>query len=187
VFRVWLLQTLLGDGAPVYEFGCGSGYNLPVLARRDSDRAVVGLDWSSASVEIARQLARTYPNISGRLFDMYEPSRHGSDFVVPGGSIALTVGAMEQLGDRFVPFIAYLQSRFVTCVHVEPIVEWYQVEELPDYLAHSFHVRRGYLSGLPAHLESLRARGEIEIVKSHRVEFGSLFHDGWSMIVWRTI
>lgn len=184
VFRDWLVRTHLGGFDHIFEFGCGSGHNLPVLARANPRTRVVGLDWAEASCEIAERL-RTVAGlrVEGRRFDFFHPD---PSLDVPANSAVLTVGALEQTGTDHVAFIEFLvRKRPRLCVHVEPIVEWYDADNLVDYAAIRFMQARNYLSGLPATLARLEGEGRIEIVKTRRAYFGSLFIEGYSQLMWR--
>lgn len=184
VFRAWLVQTHLTGFDHIFEFGCGSGHNLPVLARANAGARVVGLDWADASCEIAERLrAATGLRIEGRRFDFFHPD---AALEIPDNSAVLTVGALEQTGTDHVAFIDFLvRKRPRLCVHVEPIVEWYDADDLVDYAAIRFMQVRRYLAGLPATLARLEAEGKIEILTERRAHFGSLFIEGYSQLMWR--
>ena len=73
VYRHWLTTTWLQGFDTIFEFGCGSGHNLPALARLTGARQIIGLDWASSSVDIANRLGETTDlNIKGQLFDFFE-------------------------------------------------------------------------------------------------------------------
>jgi hypothetical protein len=71
------------------------------------------------------------------------------------------------------------------CVHIEPMIEMYDVSNLPDYLASWFQSKRGYSSGLISLLEDLSLQGKLEILEVQRLNFGSLMMEGYNLIAWR--
>jgi hypothetical protein len=93
---------------------------------------------------------------------------------------------MEQLGSNFEPFLQYLLSNPVSlCLHLETIKELYDDRYLTDYLALKFDSKRGYLSGFLPRLQELEREGRVEILRAQRIFFGSLYHDSYSLIVWK--
>ena len=69
-------------------------------------------------------------------------------------------------------------------MHLEPIVELYDENDLLDYLAKKFHQKRHYLSGLLPYLKELEAEGRIVIDKVQRMHFGNFNHEGYTVLVW---
>ena len=68
---------------------------------------------------------------------------------------------------------------------MEPLCELYDPDNLVDYVAYRYHKQRGYLDGYLTRLRQLEAEGRIEILKTQRVYFGNLYHEGYSFIAWR--
>ena len=184
IFRLWLFQTYLADIETVYEFGCGSGFNLAALAKLYPSKKYYGLDWAQASVDIANELGKTYGwDMHGLLFDFFAPDR---DIRIKENSAILTIGALEQTGTDYGAFLEYLlDSCPKLCIHIEPIIEWYDENNLVDYTGIRFLQKRKYWSGFPKQLEELERKGRAEIVKSKRSYFGSLYVEGYSQIIWR--
>ena len=184
VFTLWLFQTYLADVNTVYEFGCGSGFNLAALAKLYPDKKYYGLDWAQASVDIADQLGKTYGwDMHGRLFDFFAPDR---GLRIEENSAILTIGALEQTGTDYGAFMEYLlDSSPKICIHIEPIIEWYDENNLVDYAGIRFLQKRKYWSGFPKQLKELERKGQVEIVKSKRSYFGSLYVEGYSQLIWR--
>ena len=81
----------------------------------------------------------------------------------------------------------FLESKPSICVHAEPLRELYDEKNLMDYLAMRYHEKRNYLVGLVPRLKELEMDGRIEILHLHRVMFGSLFHEGYSLLIWRPL
>ncbi len=108
-FRAWLARTYLKDFKNIYEFGCGSGYNIAAFAQMFPDTRIVGFDWAEASVRIVEELrARFGHNVSGRSFNFYDPDK---TLDVPQSCVFLTIGALEQTGDKFGTFLHYVLEK----------------------------------------------------------------------------
>ncbi len=187
IFRRWLFREYLGDPAitTIYEFGCGTGFNLAEIASLYPEKQLYGLDWVSGPKEIIRLMRQQHGyNMTGQIFNMLEPDR---SFRLKPGSAVLAMGALEQLGTHFEPFLQFiLEQKPSLFVHVDSILEWYDENSLMDYLAAKFCRKRNYLEGYWPRLEQLEKEGKIEILKKWRPPFGSFFLDSSSVIVWRT-
>ncbi len=187
VLRTWLFHTYLKEAAAVYEFGCGTGFNLMLLYRLfPGKRLLHGLDFVQSSVDLVNEIGRrcSLP-LQGHLFDMLAPDR---TFDLASDCAVFTFGALEQLAGRFEKFLQYLlEQKPELCFHIEPTVELYDENILVDYLAACFHRKRGYTQGFLPRLQTLSARGEIELLKVQRLYFGSLFMEGYMLLVWRPL
>lgn len=183
VFRNYLFQTYLKGHEHIFEFGCGSGFNISLLSDIFPDSHITGLDWVQPSVDILTWMNK--PNIKGRLFDFFEPD-YSLD--IPSNSAVLTIGAMEQTGKNHVQFLAFLLDKKPSIVvHSEPIVEWYSADNLVDVMAAKIHRARNFWQGYLGELYRLRDAGRIEIIKEHRTGFGSLLLEGYSQLIWRPL
>ena len=184
IFRLWLFRTYFSDVGSVYEFGCGSGFNLTVLAKLYPEKVLYGLDWAAASIDIVNELAKAYGwSMQGLLFDFFAPDE---SVKIADNSAVLTIGAVEQTGRDWESFLQYLlKASPELCVHVEPILEWYDENNLIDYAAIKFHKQRNYWEGFPNRLIELKNEGKVEILKTKRSYFGSLYIEGYSQIIWR--
>jgi len=161
----------------VYEFGCGTGHNL-INLRKINPSNLTGLDWTDSAVESVNRL--NYKGIWGVKFDMFNPT----DFKLHGS--VFTVAALEQLGDKFHKFVDYLVEQKPTiCVHIEPIEELMDSENLLDYLQLEYMKKRKYLKGFLTYLLKLEKNGKIEIIEASRNGVGSLFIEGYSVVVWK--
>ena len=149
---------------PVYEFGCGNGHN--------RTPNWMGFDWSENAVDKLRA-----KGIEAYVFNMLKPL----PMKIPGA--AVTFHAMEQLGKDFRPFLNFLlKAKPKIVIHVEPLIELYE-DNLLDYLAVQYHRKRGYLEG---YLGAVIDSGS-EIIELKRNNFGSLYHDAYSVLVWRPL
>lgn len=203
-----LAHEYLREAHAIVDFGCGTGAallilseslcpnegDLPVMERSMRSFAgvsmpLIGCDWAKGSQEILSAIAtKTGLLIEGHNFNMLKP-----EDTVPRPMFwfrhvgVITVHAMEQLGDRFRPFLDYLLAkRPAVCVHLEPIVELYLPNNfLLDALAVEYHRKRGYLEGFLPTLRELERKGEVDIVDARRLGFGSLYHEAYSAVVWR--
>ena len=184
VYRLWLFKKYLPEFDPIYEFGCGTSFNLVTLARLFPEKKLFGLDFVLSSVELANKIGQTHKlNIKGRLFDMLSPDE---TLTIEKNSAIFTIGAIEQLASRFEPFLQFLLGQSPSlCLHVEPTIEFYDDNNLADYLAKKFHTKRGYTENYLTRLRELEAQKRIEIIKAKRPYFGSLFMEGYSYFVWR--
>ena len=186
VFRLWLFNKYLYNCNPIYEFGCGTGFNLTTLADLFPDKVLKGSDFVPSSVELVNQIGKTYSlNLTGFLFDMITPD---TSIKLEEGSGIFTSGAMEQLASKFEDFLQYLlvQSPKI-CLHIEPTLELYDENNLIDYLAMKFCTKRGYTRGFLPRLMELEAQGKVEIIKVKRLYFGSLYQEGYVLVIWRVI
>ncbi len=186
IVRRWLFLQYMGDAASVYEFGCGSAYNLVAIAEIAPQLKLVGLDWAGSAVKLANLIGQTHQaNLSGRSFDLFHPDE---SLEFGSRTAALTICSLEQVGPRHEEFIQFLLcKRPHVCVHMEPLLDLYDHDNLADYLAVKFHTSRSYLSGFLARLRQLEMEKRLEIVAVQRTRFGSLFHEGYSYVVWRPI
>lgn len=186
IFRAWLFQEFLSDYKVVHEFGCGTGHNLMHMAELYPDKELHGYDWAKPSQEIIKIVAeKTGINITGGRFDFFEPDRNIAFF---SDHAVLTFGALEQIGskhDRYVEFL--LEKRPGLCVDVIGIHEFYDEENLTDYLSLLYHKRRNYLDGYLTRLRGLEASGKINILKTHHHLFGNPIDDPYSYIAWKII
>lgn len=184
VFRLWLFKKYLSDVQTIYEFGCGTGFNLVALAQLYPEKTLHGLDFVSPPREIINKITQVYSwNITGHLFDMRSPDEK---FEIADNSVVFTIGTIEQLAGDFEAFLQFLLKRSPTlCIHVEPTIELYDEDNLVDYLAAKFHRKRGYTQGFLPRLQQLQNQGKIEILKVKRLFFGSLFMEGYNLIIWK--
>lgn len=182
IFRIWFFKKYLNNIKVIYEFGCGSGYNLPILAKLFPKAKIHGLDWIPESRIIVNKIGSTYKlNVKGHVFDMFNPD---VNFKLAPNSAVLTLGSLEQLGDNFHKFLKYIfkQSPSI-CLHYEPLIELYNENSLFDYLAVLYHKKRNYLGNFLTRLKGLEAENKIRILKYKRL-MGSLYHDG-SIVIWK--
>lgn len=184
ILRDWLFRTHLSDIDHLYEFGSGSAFNVAAYAGLFSNVPITALDWAPAAVRIAELLRERHGmKIDGRKFDFFAPD---SSLVLGPESGVLTMCALEQIGDRFAPFLDYLlRQRPRRVVHVEPTLELYDSGSRHDQLAIDYHTQRKYLQGLLPALRTLEDEKKIRITFQRRLRFGSRFHECFTVTVWQ--
>jgi hypothetical protein len=183
----WISDELLGDFSNIYEFGAGTGHNLLRFRKRHDSTTLWGLDWANSSQKIIQQIAerRADPNIRASCFDYFNPDE---TFQLADSCAVVTVASLEQIGTRFEPFLNYLMKNSPSLViHVEPIGELLDQNNLMDYLSLEYFKKRNYLSGYLTRLRELESRQKIEIIMAQRSYMGSFFIDGYSIVVWRPV
>ena len=181
----WLFDKYFRNAGSIYEFGCGTGHNLLRARKVNPSAKMYGLDWAISSQEIIKRIVvnGVDRNMFARRFDLFNPD---TGFALDNNSIVYTVAALEQVGDRFEKFIDYLlKNTPALCVHVEPVAELLDDNNLLDYLSIEYFKKRNYLNGFLSYLRKLEAKGGIEIIKAQRTYLGSFFIDGYSVVVWR--
>ncbi|MGD0335697.1 MAG: class I SAM-dependent methyltransferase [Candidatus Omnitrophota bacterium] len=184
VLRRWLFSKYFRDKDVIYEFGCGSCQHLVVLSELFPEKQIIGLDWTFAAIKIIKKLTQLNKiNLRGKHFNLFKPD---FSYKLSPNCAVFTVGTLEQLGRNFEPFLKYLRTNKVSvCLHLETIKELYDNGCLLDYLALKFDNKRGYLDGFLERLRELEKNKKIQILKVQRINFGSLYHDGYSLILWR--
>jgi len=181
----WLADKYMREADAVYEFGCGTGHHLKNIRKINQRAKIYGLDWVESSQKIIEKMAKELSdeNLFSHKFDFFNPD-YG--FSLEKNSVIYTVAALEQTGDSYVNFIDYLmENKPKLCVHIEPIGELLDENNLLDYLSIEYFKKRKYLSGFLDYLRGIEKEGKIEIIKAQRSYIGSLFIDGYSIIVWK--
>ena len=168
----------------IYEFGAGTGHNLIAFRKFDSNKKLIGTDWSEKAVSLMQELNKIDEmKIEAFMFDMFKPKL---DLELNISSGVLTVGALEQLGSNFWPFLFFLlkQKNVKYFIHFETFNEFYDLNTIEDKLAIAYCKKRNYINGFISSLEFLESYGIVEVTQKTRT-FGSQFHEGYSFIVWR--
>jgi len=180
----WLFDQYVRNVDAIYEFGCGTGYNLFRVREFNSTAELWGLDWASSSQKIIERirLGGIDKNMFGHKFDYFNPD---NSFKLINNSVVFTVASLEQIGDKYTAFVDYLlKNKPKLCIHVEPIAELLNHDDLLDFLSIEYFKKRKYLSGFLTYLKKLEQLKKIEILRAQRSYTGSLFIEGHSVIVW---
>ena len=187
VYRTWFVGRYLAGFPHIFEFGSGSGFNVAYLAQQFPEARIVGLDWAMPSVEIVEALRTVHGlNTVGRQFDFFHPD---ASLDIPEGSAIFTVGALEQTGTQWGAFLDFILSKKPKCCfHIEPIHEWYDPQNsLVDYTAWKAHEVRNFWRGFPPRIIELEKAGRARILKTKRINFGSLVIEGYSQLIWQPL
>jgi len=180
----WAFETFFSKASAIFEFGCGPAYHLLRARKYNPGARLVGLDWTTASQEIIKQVkeAEIETNIEGKNFNFFKPDY---TIEVPPNSGFITVAALEQIGENFNPFLDFIISKKPSiCVHFEPIDELLNQDDLLDKLSILYFRKRNYLNGFLPRLRQLQEEGKIKIVAEQRTYSGSFFIEGHSLIAW---
>ena len=185
-YRTWLFEKTFSHYDSIYDIGCGSSYNLIKLCNMFPDKKIYGFDFVQSSVDIVSDLVEKHSlNAQGGLFNMIDPD---FNIELDSNSLVFTSGAIEQIASKFEKFLEFLlEKKPQIVVHVEPTYEVYDQDILFDYLAAKFHSKRGYTMGYLPRLKQLELDGKIEILNVKRLNFGSLFFEGFTNIIWKPV
>ena len=187
VIQYWLFDKYLRSTECIYEFGCGTGHNLLRVREINPKAQIWGLDWTHSSQEIIKMISAD-KNDSRLYADNFDFSNPDKNFSLNKKSVVYTVAALEQLGDNFQPFIDFLlEKKPEICLHIEPIAELLNEENLVDYLSILYFKKRNYLSGFLLKLRELKEAGKIKIHMAKRTFIGSLYIEGYSVVVWSPV
>ena len=94
--------------------------------------------------------------------------------------------ALEQLGPRAKAVVEFLlEMRPRRCLHIEPILEFYDPADPVDDIARRYHLARTYPHWLEPTLQQLVQAGKIEILGQGCVRLGNTIHEAYSYIAWR--
>lgn len=168
----------------IYEFGAGTSHNLIAFRQYDPLKKLIGTDWSENAVNLMHELNKIDGmNIEAFVFDMFMPDL---SLELDKSSGILRVGALEQLGSNFWPFLFFMlrQKNIKYFVHFETFNEFDNLDTVQDRLAVAYCRQRNYINGFVLALDLLEYHGIIEIIQKTRT-FGSQFHEGYSFAVWR--
>lgn len=183
----WLFDLYLRQAKTVYEFGCGTGHNLLRLRTINKKAVLWGLDWTKSSQKLIDRIqqANPDPKLRSHNFDFFKPDY---SFKLDKESVVLTIASLEQTGHEFKKFINYLvKEKPKLVIHIEPVYELLDKNNVFDYLSLKYFQKRNYLWGLLDYLRRLETQKKIKIIRAQRTYLGSLFIDGYSIIVWQTI
>lgn len=172
--RTDLYDKYLRGITEVSEFGCGVGDNLKAIR---GNRTLRGFDWSRSAVKKCRERG-----IDAQRFNMLT----APDKKIKLSGAVITVHAMEQLGNNWLTFFNFLLSQKVLVIHIEPMVELYDEHNLMDFLAFSYHMKRGYLSEYLPNLQRLDGK-KIKLLEVRKSAFGNLHHMAYSVVVWKPL
>lgn len=170
-------KKYLSNSKDIYEFGCGTGHNLLRIKKTNKKANLCGLDWAKSSQKILKKLG-----IQGYNFDFFHPS----DLKLADNSAVVTVAALEQVGTRYKKFVKYLlKNKPSIVIHIEPIEELLDPNNLLDNLSIKYFHKRHYLNGYLTYLRKLEKCGKIKALEARKTGIGSLFIEGYSIVVFK--
>jgi hypothetical protein len=187
VLIIDLLKKFSLNASHVYEFGCGSANNLFNIRQALPDVEITGLDWAKSSQRIISQIVNKglIDRATGKNFNFFEPDY---SFNLLPDSTVLTVASLEQIGDKWGPFLKYLLDKSPRLIiNIEPISELLDSNNLLDNLSCEYGKRRKYLHGFYGGLLELEKDKIINILHSGPSTLGSKYINGYSIVVWEII
>lgn len=165
----------------IIEFGCGTGHNLLRMRNINKNARLVGCDWANSSQKIVSKLGKGFYGFN---FDFFNP-RYPFNMTDSG---VYTVAALEQIGTKYDKFVKLLLLQKPSVViHIEPIPELLDPSKLLDYLSIRYMEKRKYLSGYLDYLRKLEKQKKINILEAKRSGIGSMYIDGYSVIIWKPL
>lgn len=175
-----LTWKYMNDVKDIYEFGCGTGHNLVEVKKICKNATLHGFDWTASSNKLVQKLG-----FDAKLFDFFEPDY---SIGLKTDSVVYTVAALEQTHTRFERFIGYLlRNKPKLVINIEPIPELLDPNNLLDYLSIKYMQKRKYLTGYLDTLRGLEKQGKLQILEERRSGIGSMFIDGYSVVVWKPL
>lgn len=187
VLLEWIFEKYLISHSDIYEFGCGTGHNIYRLRTLNRKANLNGLDWAESSQNIIRLFAEKSNdrNLNAFNFNFFSPP---NDFKLKENSSIYTIAALEQVGENYKPFVDFiLQNKPSLCIHLEPIGEVLDPENLLDLISIKYFEKRNYLKGFLSYLRELEDLGRVEIHNVQRTNVGSFYIEGYSLIVWSPV
>jgi len=184
ILRVYLFEKYFSEINELHEFGAGTGFNLVHFGEIFREKKLYGYDWSESAVDLINRVAdQNNLMLKAELFDMFNPNY---EVKIPENSGLLTVGAMEQLGTNWKPFLDFMLAKdFNIYINIETIYEkTNQGDTEFARISRQYIERRNWLRGYFDELRKLELDGLVEIL-DQKVVVGSKFHDSWSFTVWR--
>lgn len=169
----------------IHEFGCGTGMHVSRIAMRYPSRYIYGYDWAQSSIKILDHLRENQgqQNVAGAQFNFFEPDE---GIEISKEDLVMTVAALEQVGSEFLPFLALLERKSPQLiVNIEPITELLDLGSPGGSLSAKYFQKRNYLKGFFSHIRKLEELGQAEILHAGRSGLGSLYIEGYSVVVWR--
>lgn len=184
ILQYWLFEKFFTNSDYIYEFGCGTGHNLLRAKEANSYAKLCGLDWASSSQDSISEINEKLGiDISSKNFNFFD---FDDSYKLEEDSGIYTFAALEQIGDKYHDFVNFLvNNRPGICLHVEPMGEFLEEENLCDLLSIKYFEKRNYLNGFMKHLEQLERDGKIEIMYRKKSFIGSLYINGYSIVAWR--
>ena len=187
IFQYIIFEKYFVNSKNIYEFGAGTGHNLLRLREVNKNASLYSMEWAKSGVEIINRVAENLGdnNLSGVCFNNFIPDYN---IKLQPNSSDYTFAALEQLGANTDNLINYwITNKATLVVNMEPMAEPLDDSELLQYLSIKYFEKRGYLKGYIEKLKILEKEGKIIIHEITRTGVGSLFIEGYSIIVWSPV
>ena len=186
IIRKIILKRYAETSSSLIELGCGTGSGTFLAASTiDKNIKITASDWASASLPIVNEISKfTKRDIKAVQFNMLDMNGY-EELSIKNDSTVLSFHALEQLGGNYKNLLHKLQSEKVLCVHLEPIYEYYNKDNLFDTLAKNYHKKRNYLGNFLTDIKQLELEGKAEILEELRIGFGDRYHEAYGLLVWR--
>ena len=168
----------------IIDVGSGSNHYIIDLSLQYQNKNFFALDWSKISYKIIEEANKRFSiDIKPVHFDMFEPFKQ--NFQVINSTSVYTVGSLEQLGNSYEKILSWFLTNSFDCImNIEPIYEFYDLNNPFDTVAAEYVKKRNWLKGYYSSLLNLEKKGDIEILEKLRL-FGSLYHETYNFIIWR--
>ena len=76
VYRTWFLEKYFSDFENIFEFGCGTGFNLLRASELFPKKFLYGSDFVQSSVDLVNLISKSKKlNLKGSLFNMLSPDK----------------------------------------------------------------------------------------------------------------
>ena len=176
------------DTEKLIELGCGTGSGTMLAANLlDKDIQLTASDWAKKSQLIVDKISEyTKRPINSVQFNMLD-LKGWDELNVDENSSIISFHALEQLGDNYKPLLNKLRDQKIKCIHLEPIYEYYDKENLHDELVKIYHKKRNYLGLYLTDIRKMQDEGKAEIIKEQRISFGDRYHEAYSLLIWKGI
>lgn len=186
----YIADIYLKDFEEIIEIGAGTCHHILELSKNlKHNPTFYALDWSESTTLIADRLKEKnhIKSINSFKFDFFNPSWNKEIKLPKGNQSAIySFAALEQIGQEFHNLFNFIKDKIKPkiIIHLEPIAELLPQDELLSYLSIKYFYKRNYLNGYYSFLKQKEKEGEIIIHHASRMPFGSLFIEGYSLIVW---
>ena len=187
----YIADIYLQKSRTILELGAGTCHHLYEISKiLHRETKYFALDWSESTTKIAQKLREScyIKNIFSFKFDFFNPE-WDKNIVIPdeNESVVFSFAALEQVGKDYKKLFKFINEKLKPkyVVHLEPIGELLPENELLPFLSKKYFLKRNYLNGYLTYLRSKAITNEIEIEIESRMPFGSLFIEGYSLVVWR--
>ena len=186
----YIADIYLRNFEEIIEIGAGTCHHILELSKNlKNDPTFYALDWSESTTLIAERLKEKnhINSLYSFKFDFFNPLWH-KEIKLPkkNKSAIYSFAALEQIGQEFHNLFNFIKNKIKPkiIIHLEPISELLPQDQLLSYLSTKYFYKRNYLNGYYSFLKQKEKDGEIVIHEASRMPFGSLFIEGYSLIVW---